>query len=298
MSERFAPDPIGDNLVAASGRSALVWVEGPDTISYLDGLLSQNIAAVDVGATARSLLLAPNGKLRATLFVLRDKERVGLVCDAGRSEIVVSDLLRFKIRVDVAIAVDTRTVSEIWGRHAADAVDYVPDHGRWAARDGILRFRMPLPHPGVQRVVVVGAEPEVSHAEPDGFEALRIELGQPVMGVDLTEKTIPQEGLDVAPYVDFAKGCYLGQELVARIDSRGHVNWRLRGITLDGPGIPASGTAVVAGDREIGVITSAAWSTRLRSVVALAMLRADVADGQEIVAGSANGTVVATPMSG
>ncbi len=82
--------------MAAQGLTEIVWVSGTDAVPFLNGLLSQNIAAIDVGRAAPSRLLASNGKLRATLLVLRGIDRVGLVCDAGRGEIVAADPARFR----------------------------------------------------------------------------------------------------------------------------------------------------------------------------------------------------------
>jgi folate-binding protein YgfZ len=111
------------------------------------------------------------------------------------------------------------------------------------------------------------------------YEALRIECGVPAMGRELTDRTIPAEaGQSVIDRsVSFTKGCYTGQELVARIDSRGgNVPRRLRGLVLDGEGLPAPGAAVRVGDDEVGTVTSAAWSDRLDAVIALAYVKRDV----------------------
>ena len=86
---------------ALSASKGLVWVNGPDAVVFLDSLLSQNIAAMRSETTARSLLLAPNGKLRATLVVLRGDERIGLICDVGAVDAVVGVIVD---RVDAHLA--------------------------------------------------------------------------------------------------------------------------------------------------------------------------------------------------
>src|SRR5262249_31919950 len=92
----------------------------------------------------------------------------------------------------------------------------------------------------------------------DDFEVARITAGIPRLGVDLDERTIPQEAFLERDAVSFTKGCYLGQELVARIDTRGHVNRYLRRLEVEGDATPDAGAAVVADGREVGAITSAA----------------------------------------
>ncbi len=297
MSEiRDASNLIRTDAVAVTGCSEIVWVSGPDTITFLDGLLSQGIAALPEGATGRSLLLAPNGKLRATLFVLRGEDRVGLVCDAGLAEIVAGDLRRFKIRVDAEIVIDDRPVNEVWGLRAAESVPGLAEPGRWTEDDLGPKFRMPFRHVETDRIVMVGSVPAATMVPAMSVAAFRIESGEPIMGIDLTEKTIPQEGVDVAASVDFTKGCYLGQELVARIESRGHVNRRLMGLVIDDDLAPPSGMELLLDGAGVGVVTSAAWSEAMSRVVAIGMVRVEVEPGTEVRVGAAAARVVALPM--
>ncbi len=286
---------MSERPLLAQGRSEIVWVSGADHVSFLDGLLSQSIGNIPVGGTARSLLLAPNGKLRATLFVLRGADRVGLVCDAGRAEVVAGDLRRFKIRVDVDLTVDERPVWEMWGRDLGMVTDAAPPAGEWSGDGEVIRFRMPWRHGLGERMVVVGARPDGVESAPERLEAYRIAAGEPVMGVDLDENTIPQEGVDVTMDVDFAKGCYLGQELVARIDSRGHVNKRLVGVSVDGGMLPERGCEILMGGKPVGTITSAATSPDEGRVIALAMIRTEAGHGTVVTVGGADGEVVSLP---
>jgi folate-binding protein YgfZ len=134
-------------------------------------------------------------------------------------------------------------------------------------RDGEGPLRLPRLWPalgGVDLLARAGtaALPEgVAPVPPEAFEALRIEAGLPSMGRELTERTIPAEAGVVEVAVSFTKGCYTGQELVARIDARGsHVPRRLRGVLLgDGPQPPV-GAELVSEGRVVGALTSVAWS--------------------------------------
>ena len=144
--------------------------------------------------------------------------------------------------------------------------------------------------------MAVGITPDVPTIPPEVFESIRIAHGQPVAGIDLDDKVIPQEVLDVSTAVDFDKGCYLGQELVARIESRGHVNRRLPGLFFPGDGKPASGSELVLGERAVGRLTSVAASHSNHGALALGMVRAEIQNGTAIVAGDRHGRVAELPM--
>jgi hypothetical protein len=108
------------------------------------------------------------------------------------------------------------------------------------------------------------------------FEALRIEAGFPVYGVDITDANLAQEVNRTVQAISFAKGCYLGQEPIARIDAMGHVNQQLRGVRLSAGPAPAAGAEVLTADaepRKIGQVTSAAISYPSNQPVALAYLK-------------------------
>ena len=117
----------------------------------------------------------------------------------------------------------------------------------------------------------------------DQFAALRIEAGVPKMGVELDESTIPAAAGIVEQSVSFTKGCYTGQELVARIDSRGNnVPKRLLSVVLSGDVVPSAGAAVMAGDAAIGAITSASYSEQLGAAVGLAYISRAGEVGQSV----------------
>jgi tRNA-modifying protein YgfZ len=288
---------MSEPALLTTGRSELVWVAGADAVGFLDGLLSQSIAGIRVGGTARSLLLAPNGKLRATLFVLRGEERVGLVCDRGLVGVVAGDLRRFKIRVDVELSIEQRDIWEVWGTTAVEVLDDLPPAGMWIEVGDMIGFRMPFRRVPTERIVVVGARPAGDIASSDELEVVRIAAGEPVVGVDVDDKTIPQEIGDVAVDVDFEKGCYLGQELVARIDSRGHVNRRLAGLELSAEDAPEPGTAVLIDDKVVGTVTSSVRVPVGGVAIALAMLRTEVGPGTVVSVSGDRGRVRALPMS-
>jgi folate-binding protein YgfZ len=268
------------NAWLAPEAADLVWFRGSDALRFLDDLLSQDLAGMAPGEVGRSLLLSPRGKLNHMLWVLRGEEELGLVTDPGRGEDLATTLGRYRIRVDVDVepsAEPTWVVIE---------PDEGPGPGTWL-RSG-SGVEADISWPGVRRTLVIGPRPGVEEGSMEQYETLRIAAGEPRWGVDVDEGTIPQEaGLEEVA-VDFTKGCYLGQELVARIDSRGHVNRLLR--ILEFPEtIPERGSPITSGDREVGALTSVAGN------LGLAMVRREVAVGDEVSVGGARGLVRPIP---
>lgn len=246
---------------------ALVWVTGPDAVSFLDGQISQDVAAMTPGEVRRAFLLEPRGKLRAILWVLRGEERVGLVTQADRAAAVVSNLEQFRFRVKADLSIDPRPGHSVWGSE--------PDRDGWSETADQLTVSTPT---GWSVRFAAGA-PSGTTLSVAEFAAHRIAAAEPWFGIDVDEGTIPQETGLVPEAVSFTKGCYLGQELVARIDSRGHVNRSLR--RLDGAGpVPPAGAEVIHGDAAAGTVGTAAplgegWA-------ALAVLRREVAAGDVV----------------
>jgi folate-binding protein YgfZ len=293
------------------GHGAVV-VSGPDATSFLQSLVSQDLDAIVDGGGARSLLLTPQGKLGVTLRMLRVGDEWWLDCDAGFSEQLASALGRYRIRVDAEI----RERTGAWGllevrgheavaRVAAAAHTDVPEgdgaHVAW----GELRV-VRADWPGREGVDIVGptdavraARDDLLHAgvpavAPGEYEAARIEAGVPRLGVDLDERTIPQEAFLERDAVSFTKGCFIGQELVCRIDTRGHVNRYLRLLRIPGDGAPEPGADVVVGEKSVGVVTSAAVVPDGKRTVALAMVRREVELPAEAVVRSGGTAIPAT----
>ena len=257
----------------------VVRVAGPDAESFLDSLLSKHLIELEDEKVVRSLLLGPRGKLRALLWVVRFGEEFLLVADAEAAASVVADLARFKLRVDLEIF-QPEPVLDLVGPAATDILA--------TAELGAASRALPAPLGDLSRFFVVGSgidELVNAGARPAGrlaYTAVRVEMGEPTMGEDVDESTIPQEAGVVAESVSFTKGCYLGQELVARIDSRGHVNRHLRGVVLAENALPPTGAEVVAGDMVVGAITSVSESLLVGAPIGLGLIRREVDPGTEV----------------
>jgi folate-binding protein YgfZ len=107
----------------------------------------------------------------------------------------------------------------------------------------------------------------------EAFEAARIEAGFPMFGHDITENNLPQEVSRNGRAISFTKGCYLGQETVARIDALGHVNKTLVGLRYLVSQVPKVGATILNGDEPVGTVTSATWSPKHEAPMALGYIR-------------------------
>ena len=274
----------------AVGSHALVWVTGPDAVTFLDGQVSQDVAAMSPGEVQRSLLLEPRGKLRAILWLLRDSERVGLVVQSDGADAVVTALEQFRFRVKAEITVDPRPGHSVWGKDEGardEGAREEPERGLWLERNDVLTAATP----DGWSVVVTATPPLGQVLTADEFAAHRVAIGEPWFGVDVDEGTIPQETGLVSAAVSFTKGCYLGQELVARIDSRGHVNRHLR--RLSGTGAtPPAGAEVRRGDTVVG--TTGTTASEGTGWLGLAVLRREAEAGDEVTVHWADGESPAT----
>ena len=313
----------GAGLVDRCARGAVA-VTGPDAIAFLHSLLSQDIAGLSDGEGVHSLLLHPQGKLDVDLRMLRVGDEGWLDCDVGRGEQLASSLVRFKIRVKAEVEDRTGTWGclAVRGPKAAEAVEAasgltVPEaaHAHLAPGPGVspkawggVRL-VRADWPGVPGVDVVGTLDSLEGAwgelvgagvVPAGltaYEAVRVAAGVPRQGRDLDERTIPQEAFLDLDAVSFTKGCFLGQELVCRIDTRGHVNRYLRRLDLAAGTRPPVGAEVVWKGKEVGALSSVAASKA--GTVALGYLRKEVDLPAEVIlrweGGEAPATAIALP---
>ena len=287
----------GAALVDRNARGAVL-VDGPEGLKFLQSLLSQDLDAVADGQGVHALLLQPQGKLDTDLRLLRVGDTAWLDCEVGRGEGLTASLRRFKIRVKAEVTDRTGQWGcltlrgpEVSARLEAAGGPPLPGqahaHVPWGMGESrLVRADWPGGPPGADVVGPVAELAEVWAAlvaagfQPAGltaFEAARVRAGVPRQGLDIDEKTIPQEAFLELDAVSFTKGCFLGQELVCRIDTRGHVNKLLRALEIGGGGIdttPPAGAGIVVGDKEVGALTTVARSED--GVVALGYVRREV----------------------
>jgi folate-binding protein YgfZ len=261
-----------------------VLVTGPDAISFVDALVSQDVQALADGDGAHSLLLSPQGKLVVDFRVLRVGDELWCDTDPGFGSVLGDGLNRFRIRVkaEVADRSDAWGVLSVRGADALAAAPVpVPDrphaHVPWGdAGLRVVRADWPDGTPGYDVVGPLPALADVAAtlgplATEAEHEAARIRAGVLRQGRDTDDRTIPQEAYLERTAVSFTKGCFLGQELVCRIDSFGRVNSLLRLVQLGTRDAPAEpGAELVVDGRTVGHLTSVAGD------VAIAAVRRDV----------------------
>lgn len=226
----------------------VVVVEGPDAAAYLQGQLSLDVAALAVGRSAWSFALAPQGKVDAWLRLARlDEDRFQADVDAGHGDALLARLRRFLLRTKAGLRAATVPLVAVRG-----TTTVVPPEGVLALDPA---------WPGVVGVDLLGpgavVPDDLAPCGPEALERLRIEAGVPAMGRELTESTIPAEAGVVERSVCFTKGCFTGQELVARIDARGgNVPRHLRGLVAESEHPLTVGSPVVVDGRGVGEVTS------------------------------------------
>jgi len=290
-------------------------VTGEDRVAFLQGMLSNDVQRLAPGDGCHSLLLTEQGKIVADGVVLALADAI--VLDARGSGIAraADALARYIVADDVDLTRDDTTHAVgIFGPRAADAlaslgIESTPDrpyaHVAVERDGGTLRVaRIPQPGAGGFLCIVPeeAVEPWWRAARERGlaaagfaaFDTLRIESGVPAYGVDVGPDTIALEA-PLEDAISFRKGCYLGQEVIERVSARGHVNRKLVPLTIDAEAPPSAGDVVFAGAKEIGRITSAAWSWRLAKPVALGYVRREhVAPGTRVEVHAAAGILAAT----
>jgi tRNA-modifying protein YgfZ len=253
----------------------LVVARGPDATSFLQNLLSQDLAPLSVGDDAPTLLLTPQGKLDVAFRIVRTgTDEWSLDTDPAFSAQLLTSLTRFRIRVQVDLEDQTATtaLATVVGRDVDAPTGVRALRTRWGTHPGVdLVGPVELVHDAVAALPA-----SVPRWDAARFDAFRIEAGVPALGVDIDESTIPQEAFLERDAVSFTKGCFIGQELVCRIDTRGHVNRYLRGVRITGPTTPPVGATVVVDGRDRGVLTSVAPVPDEGRVVGLAMVRREV----------------------
>jgi folate-binding protein YgfZ len=303
-ADRLVTEAVG--LVDRSERGKLA-LTGPQAKELLSGQVTNDIEALSPGTGCYAALLTNKGKMLADLRVLDlspptpelwlDTERVALqaLFDSLRRGAVGWDAQLHKRTLEQALLA-------LVGPRAEEAVGGAVgrEHANRRAQLGGADVLLVATDLGVD--VVCAAQdaervrgaldvPEVPEA---AAEVLRVESGRPRYGVDLDDATIPQEAGLNDRAVSFTKGCYVGQETVARLHYRGKPNRQLRGLRLSAP--VASGTPLLLGEREVGRVGSSVVSPR-HGAIALALVRREAAVGDELAAGEARAVVVELPFA-
>ncbi len=245
--------------LAALPERGVIEVGGDDRVTFLQGLVSNDVTLAQPGRAVWAALLTPQGKWLADFFILSDGARLLLDCEAAHMPALVQRLTRFRLRSKV-------TVGVAGGFAVYVAWDGAPDTAPIAAPDPRL------PEAG-WRVLASAALP--TSASAADWDRHRLALGLPDGSRDLeAEKTVLLEaGFDELHGVSWSKGCYMGQELTARTKYRGLLKRRLVPVSVAGA-LPAPGTPVLRDGQEVGTMRSG------RDQAGLAVLRLEALHGE------------------
>ncbi len=256
---------VATALRAGRRPRAFVGVTGPDAEEYLQRMLSNDVEALSPGEACEALLLTAKARLIAPLVVLRrGAEDFLLLTEPELGGRVRDELLRF--------------------RFAAKAAVEPEEHTSWVVL-GAEEGGIPCRDYGVPAVEVLGERPEGADVSDEELELLRIRAGMPRWGRELDERVLPAEaGLD-ARAISFTKGCYPGQEPVARLHYRGHANRGLRVLALAGGDVPEYDAELAWEGKSAGRITSAVRDPE-GGVLCLAYVRAEVPPYAELALGA------------
>ena len=305
--------------IADRGDRAFTLLDGPDAARFLQGMVTNDVDAIAVGSAAYALLLTPKARVVADMRLTRLAETTFLAdADPAAAAALRTVLTRYRLGSKVAIeACDERYgIVAVAGPQATALLgealgatlpaDAPEGTGTVAEVDGGTVHVLRSAFCGEQAYELIGLRPVLDSAwerlaagldavdgrvfGDEAYDVLRIEAGVPRFGAEIDEQVMPAEAGVVDRAVSFTKGCYIGQEPVARLHYRGHANRGLRSILLDGTP-PASGATVQVDGREVGRITSAAESPTIGRAVALAIVRREVDPGQRVGVVTADGVL-------
>jgi folate-binding protein YgfZ len=296
-------------------------LRGRDRQSFLQGMVSNDVAGLKPGQGCYAFLLDATGHVLADVRVLCVEDHLLLDVEPGAAPTIAQLLDRYLITEDCKIEDVTGETAQalVGGRNAPAVLAQLGVSGAESWQEGqnaparmartlaLVAATRLVPGPAFDIYVAADALPELvmelraagaAEITEAALDAFRVEAGVPRGGADLTEKILAPETGQGARAISTSKGCYVGQEIVARIDARGHTNRTFAGFLIEGETVPASGEKITAEDgKEAGWITSAVLSPTLDRPIALGYLRHEhAAPGTPVRIGAVGATVAALPL--
>jgi tRNA-modifying protein YgfZ len=313
-------EPLREQRALAEGRAVVdlsnrgvVTVTGVDRLTWLTDLTTQVLSGLAPGDSALALILSPHGHVEHELHAVDDGDTTWLIVQPGTAPALVDYLRSMQFMLRVEVADRTADCAVVWEpSHEIDPTVpswLVPDDfagtGHVAAgsdRGGdASKYVLDRPAPLVGREVIVprsALAERLAAGEPAGtwaLEALRVAAAVPRLGLETDHRTLPHEVGWIGPGVHLAKGCYRGQEAVARVHNLGHPPRRLALLHLDGSdeNLPQHGDPVVVDGRDVGWVGTAAWHHELGPIATAVVKRSTPVDAPAAVR-TADGDVAAT----
>jgi folate-binding protein YgfZ len=319
LAAEYAALTAGAGFVELAGRT-LIDVSGADAVAFLHSFTTSDIKKLPVGRGCEAFVTSPQGKTLGHVLILRGEKSLLLCTTAGQAATLIGHWERYVISEDVTLRdlSTERTTLLVAGARAAEVLhqatgaeppgellawsevsiagDSAGDISAALARveyAGPNSYFLIVPNANVSAAAAALEQAGSVRCSVAATEMVRIEAGFPLFGQDITDDNLPQEIGRDAKAISFTKGCYLGQETIARIDALGHVNRQLVGVRFFGDGIPSAGTPLAVSEKVVGHVTSAAWSPRWGDPLAIALVRrAQAKPGTELASPTGNQIVV------
>ena len=305
--------------VAELQSRTILAVTGSDRAQFLHSFTTNDVKQLAIGRGCEALVTSTQGKTLGHVLIFCEAQQHVIDTAPQQASTLIAHFERYVITEDVQFSDRTAELCDLLvaGLNATNVLE---------ALTGIHPPTELLTHSSatiaghevaIRRVELAGPMSYFIQAAPanaadiiaglknagailcglEAIESARLEAGIPLFGVDITPENLPQEVARDARAISFTKGCYLGQETVARIDALGHVNRLLVALNFAGQVVPKTGTELLAGEQQTGHITSAAWSPRLNAPLALAYVRRQHAKpGTALSSAAGSSKVVALPL--
>jgi len=288
-------------------KRGLISVHGREAVQFLDGLISNDVKALEDGAQMLATFPNAQGRLLAVVRVLRQDDKFLFETEEATREKIFNNLFRFTYAGEFFV----EDLSENYRFFSIFGKGFLPSAQQLIEFDSVAGTDYFVYNDDTEDFLTELKNIDAIEISDELHETLRIENGIPKYGVDMDETTIVPE-LGLTGMISYKKGCYIGQEIIARIHFRGHVAKQLTGIVLSVPPAAASGvlsepraeaTGFLAGgelttadSKNAGRLTSVAYSPKLGKYIALAFVRYNfLADGTELSTGSSIAKVTSVP---
>jgi folate-binding protein YgfZ len=270
-------------------------VRGGEAVDFLQGQVSNDVDALVPGSGCYATILTHKGKLRTDLRILRGEDWLWLDTEAIGHAVLRHMLETYSLGRDVSFddVTERRAIRSLIGPAARERIDAAPPAEEHSFVEGAHGLYVTT-FLGVDVIGEPGLDLGVEPVSEDAAECLRIEAGRPRLGFDMGSETMPQEAGINDRAVSFTKGCYVGQETVARLHYKGKPNRHLRGLRLTET--VERGAEIHLAEKVVGRVGSACVSPRF-GPIALALVRREAAPGTEVIVNGAAAEVVELPFA-
>ena len=283
--------------LSACGR---ITVKGKDRVKFLQGLATNDIRELSEGKGLYTVIPTVKGKIASEGIVLNFPEVLLLMVHPDLREKTTQILNRYKIGTDAQVEDVTEKTgllslqgpksASFLKQWIADDISLLPPyhyfstkietiscdliHHRWSGENGFDILVPSSEFKTMQTLLLERGKPcELTPVGVNAYETLRIEAGVPLYGQELSEEILPQEAGLESKAISYTKGCYIGQETIARLHYIGHTNRSLVGLFVNHPDIPQKNDKIMSGEKILGAVTSAVFSPSLQKVIAMAYVQ-------------------------